>query len=126
VVLGYELKRDYQRWLDEHDGDRDDYDGHPDRSQQEVEQWATEYHLPCFDEQVHFPDVRLEYEERDGCRDREDIEVTTVNYRGARAAATARSGFSCYGGASARISGYGGGGGRGGGCVGGFAEEFWD
>ena len=31
VVLDYELKRDYQKWLHEHDAERDDYDGHPDR-----------------------------------------------------------------------------------------------
>jgi hypothetical protein len=38
----------------------------------------------------------------------------------------ARSGFSCYGGSSARIGGRSGGG-RGGGRTGaGLAEEFWD
>ena len=31
VILDYELKRDYHRWLHERDRDRDDYDGHPDR-----------------------------------------------------------------------------------------------
>jgi hypothetical protein len=44
---------------------------------------------------------------------------------GDHGAAAARSGFSCYGGSSARISGRGGGGGRGGGRNGGLAEEFW-
>jgi hypothetical protein len=34
----------------------------------------------------------------------EDIEVTTVHYRGAHAAAAARSGFSRYSSVSARIS----------------------
>lgn len=29
VVLDYELKREYQKWLHERDHDRDDYDGHP-------------------------------------------------------------------------------------------------
>jgi hypothetical protein len=56
--------------------------------------------------------VRIEYEEPDGRRDHQDVEVTTVHYRGSRAAAAARSGFSCYRGTSARI---GGGGGRSGG-----------
>jgi hypothetical protein len=54
-----------------------------------------------------------------------DIEVITIHYRGAHGAAAARSGFSCYGGASARISGYGGGRGRGGPRPRGLAEELW-
>jgi hypothetical protein len=126
VVLDYELKREYQRWLHEHAGDRCDYDGHPDRDEQEIAHWALEHDLPYFDEQVHFPDLRIEYEEIDGRRDHEDVEVTTIHYRGAHGVAAARSGFSCYGGASARISGHGGGGSRGGGRTGGLAEEFWD
>ena len=39
-----------------------------------------------FDEQVHFPDLRIEYEDRDGCRRQEDVEITTGHYRGAHAA----------------------------------------
>ncbi len=122
VVLDYELKREYQQWLHEHDRDRDDYDGHPDRDHREVEQWALEHDLPYFDEQVHFPDLRIEYEEIDGRRDHEDLEVITIHYRGAHRAAAARSGFSAHGGSSARISG---GGSRGGGRNGGLAEEIW-
>ena len=125
VVLDYELKRDYQKWLHERDRDRDDYDGHPDRDQHEIEQWAREHDLPYFDEQVHFPDLRIEYEERDGRRGREDVEVVTLHYRGGHRAAASRSGFSCYSGFSARISGRRGGG-RGGGRSGGLAEELWD
>jgi hypothetical protein len=57
---------------------------------------------------VHFPDVRIEYEDADGRSRLEDVEVTTVHYRGTHAAATAKSGFSRYSGLSARISGRGG------------------
>jgi hypothetical protein len=121
VILDYELKRDYQKWLHEHDRDRDDYDGHPDRDPHEIEEWARERDLPYFDEQVHFPDARIEYEESDGRWDHVDVEVVTLHYRGAHGSATARSGFSCYGGASARIGGRSGRGGR----HGGLAEEFW-
>jgi DNA-binding MarR family transcriptional regulator len=120
VVLDYELKRDYQKWLHERDHDRDDYDGHPDREAHEIEEWARGHDLPCFDEQVHFPDARIEYEADDGRWDHVDVEVVTVHYRGAHGAAAARSGFSCYGGSSARISGR-----SGGGRHGGLAEEFW-
>src|SRR5256712_1339296 len=56
VVLDYELKREYQRWLHERDKDRDDADGRPDREPHEIEEWAHEHDLPYFDDQVHFPD----------------------------------------------------------------------
>jgi len=105
VVLDYELKRDYQKWLHERDRDRDDYDGHPDREPHEIEEWAREHDLPYFDEQVHFPDARIEYEDADGRWDHVDVEVMTVHYRGAHGSAAARSGFSCYGGSSARVGG---------------------
>ncbi len=107
VALDYELKREYQKWLHEHDANRDNYDGHPDRGEAEIRDWALEHDLPYFDGQVHFPDCRIEYEHTDGRRDHEDIEVLTIHYRGAHGSAAARSGFSCYGAASARTSGKG-------------------
>jgi hypothetical protein len=115
VVLDYELKREYQQWLHERDRDRDDADGRPDRTAHEVEEWAHDHGLPYFDDQVHFPDLRIEYEEPDGRWDHQDVEVTTVHYRGAHRAAAAQSGFSSYRASSARIGGRGGGGGRTGG-----------
>jgi hypothetical protein len=115
VVLDYELKREYQQWLHERDRGRGDADGRPDRNAHEVEEWAHEHDLPYFDDQVHFPDLRIEYEASDGRLDHQDVEVTTVHYRGEHGAAAARSGFSCYRGSSARIGGGSGGGGRGGG-----------
>jgi hypothetical protein len=81
---------------------------------------TLEHDLPYFDEHVHFPDLRIEYEDIGGRRDHEDVEVVTLHYRGAHGAAVARSGFSCYGGSSARISGRSGGGRR----HGGLAEEL--
>jgi hypothetical protein len=103
VVLDHELKREYQQWLHAHDGQRDDYDGHPDREPHEIEEWAREYDLPYFDEQVHFPDVRIEYQDADDRWEHLDVEVVTVHYRGAHGGAVARSGFKCYGGSSARV-----------------------
>jgi len=123
VVLDYELKREYQQWLHERDRDRDDYDGHPDRDAREIEEWALEHSLPYFDEQVHFPDLRIEYAEPDGRSRHEDVEVLTIHYRGAHGAAAARSGFTAYRGFSARIGGRSGRGGRGG-RNGGLAEEL--
>jgi hypothetical protein len=69
--------------------------------------------LPYFDDRVHFPDVRIEYEWPDGRREIEDVEVTTPHYRGAHASAKARAGFTCVKGSSSRV---GGGSGRSGGA----------
>lgn len=124
VALDYELKREYQRWLHERDKDHDDYDGHPDRTPDEIRDGAHEHDLPYFDEEVHFPDVRIEYEDPDGRWGCQDVEVVTPHYRGAHGASVARSGFSCYRGVSLKISGRSGGG-RSGGRSGSLAEELW-
>lgn len=125
VRLDYELKREYQQWLHERDRDRPDADGRPDRDEREIEQWAHDHDLPYFDEQVHFPDCRIEYRDIDGREDQVDVEVTTEHYRGAHGAAVARSGFSCHRGSSARIGGRSGGSSRGGSPFDpGFAEEL--
>jgi DNA-binding MarR family transcriptional regulator len=103
VQLDRELKREYQRFLQERNrGDRDS-DGRPDRSQAEIAAWAREHDLPYFDDQVHFPDVRIEYEDANGDIRFEDIEVVTEHYRGAHGAAATRCGFSTY--ASRRAGG---------------------
>lgn len=96
VVLDYELKRDYQRFLQERNRGRSDSNGRPDRTPEEIARWAREHHLPYYDEQVHFPDARIEYEDRDGRSRHEDLEVVTGHYRGAHAAASAPSGFTRY------------------------------
>ena len=98
VELDREPKREYQRFLQERNrGDRDS-DGRPDRTPDEIQEWAREQQLPYFDEQVHFPDVRIEYEDANGDVRWEDVEVTTEHYRGGHASAAARSGFSIYSG----------------------------
>jgi hypothetical protein len=105
VVLEEELKRDYQRFLQASNRGRRDATGRPDRNAEEIARWARERHLPCVDGHVEFPDVRIEYDERDGRRGIEDVEVTTPHYRGAHAAAKARAGFTCYRGVGARVGG---------------------
>jgi hypothetical protein len=108
VVLDHELKREYQEWLQERNRGRSDSDGRPDRDSREIEEWARDHDLPYFDESVHFPDFRIEYELR-GRDEHEDVEVVTEHYRGAHAASVARCGFRCYG----RTGGSGRSGGRG-------------
>jgi DNA-binding MarR family transcriptional regulator len=96
VALDRELKRDYQRFLQERNrGDRDS-DGRPDRTVEEIREWARQHDLPYFDDQVHFPDLRIEYEDAHGDVRWEDLEVTTEHYRGAHGAAASRSGFSIH------------------------------
>jgi hypothetical protein len=109
VVLEVDLRREYQEWLQEHNKGNPDSDGRPDRDPREIEAWAREHDLPYFDEQVHFPDFRIEYE-RDGRDHHEDVEVMSEHYRGAYAASKAQAGFTCYRGGGGR----GGGGSRGG------------
>jgi DNA-binding MarR family transcriptional regulator len=96
VVLDYELKRDYQRFLHERNRGKKDCDGRPDREPEEIARWAREQDLPYDDGHVHVPDARIEYEDRDGLSRHEDLEIVTGHYRGAHAGAVARSGFSCY------------------------------
>lgn len=105
VVLDYELKRDYQQWLHERDRGYAGADRRPDRNEDEIQDWAYEHDLSYFDGHVHFPDLRIEYEDIDGRHDHRDVEILTVHYRGGRASAAARSGFSCHGGSSARAGG---------------------
>lgn len=105
VMLDQELKRDYQEWLQECNRGRPDGDGRPDRDPVEIERWAHEHDLPYFDEQVHFPDFRIEYEV-DGRDRHEDVEVVTEHYRGEHARSVVRAGFRCYG-SSGRSGGRG-------------------
>ena len=105
VVLDYELKREYQQFLQERNRGRADSDGRPDRDECEIREWAYEHELPCYDGHVHFPDARIEYVDADGRLDHVDVEVVTLHYRGAHGSAASRSGFSTFRGASARTGG---------------------
>lgn len=98
MALDRELKRDYQRFLQARNRSDLESDGRPDRTVEEIEEWAREHGLPFFDDHVHFPDLRIEYEDVNGEIRWEDVEVTTEHYRGGHAAAVARSGFSIHDG----------------------------
>ncbi|HTV01049.1 MAG TPA: hypothetical protein VMF13_10940 [Luteitalea sp.] len=122
VVLDHELKREYQQFLQEPNRGDAHSDGRPGRSREEAHEWADRQDLPWFDDRVHFPDCRIEFEDRYGRDQHRDIEVTTPHYRGGHAAATARAGFSCHRGAGFSVGHGGGRGGRG--PRGGLAEEL--
>jgi hypothetical protein len=124
VVLDYELKRDYQRFLHERNRGRKDCDGRPDREPEEIARWAREHALPYEDGHVRIPDARIEYEDRYGRSRHEDIEIVTAHYRGAHAGAVARSGFSCYLAIGSMFGGCASTGRRGGSCHPRLAEEL--
>jgi hypothetical protein len=98
VVLDYELKREYQHFLQERNRGRADSTGRPDRTPEEIAAWAKDHDLPCDGNRVRFPDARIEFADCDRQEQHRDIEVVTPHYRGAHAAAVARSGFQSYGG----------------------------
>ena len=75
VILEQDLKREYQEFLQEHNRNRPDSDGRPDRDEDEIRDWAREHDLPYLDGQVHFPDYRIEYIEADGRERHEDVEL---------------------------------------------------
>jgi hypothetical protein len=95
VILEQDLKREYQEFLQEPNRGRSDSDGRPGRDENEVRDWAREHDLPYFDDQVHFPDYRIEYE-LDGRELHQDVELFTPHYRGAHAASHAQTGFRIY------------------------------
>jgi hypothetical protein len=100
VVLDYELKRAYQRFLQEHHRAERNATGRPDRTPEEIEAWAIDHHLPVNDGHVRFPDVRIEYQHPDGRLDREDLELTTEHYSARQMARKAASGFTVVRGSS--------------------------
>jgi len=105
VVLEGDLKRDYQRFLQERNRDKSDSDGRPTRTREEVREWAQEHDLPIANDRVQFPDFRIEYELPDGRREIEDVEVTTAHYRGAHAAGKVQAGFTRFRGVGGRVGG---------------------
>jgi DNA-binding PadR family transcriptional regulator len=106
VVLDYELKRQYQTFLQERNRDRADSDGRPDRSREEITQWAIEHDLPVVNDRVQFPDFQIESERPDDRRDVDNVEVTTVHYRGRHASGKVAAGFTRFRSNTARIGGW--------------------
>jgi hypothetical protein len=102
VVLDYELKREYQRFLQAHNRGNSQSSGRPNRSPQEIHGWAAAHHLPVEDGRVQFPDVRIEYEHPDSRQDREDLELATEHYNARQMAGKRASGFTVVRGSSRR------------------------
>ena len=77
VILDYELKREYQHFLQERHRLRADSTGRPDRTPEEIAAWAKDHDLPYDRHRVRFPDARIEFEDRDRQERHRDIEVVT-------------------------------------------------
>jgi hypothetical protein len=105
VVLDYELKRNYQRFLQANNHEHRRTSGRPDRSPEEIRAWADAHGLSVVDDRVQFPDVRVEYERADGRADREDIEVATEHYSRQQIAAKQAAGFQMQSSGAGRIGG---------------------
>lgn len=108
VVLEEELKADYQRFLQRRNRGRRGARGEPERDQEAIDRWAREHQLHSENGHVDLPDLRIEYDDRDGRRCVEDVEVVTPHYRGEHAAAKASTGYTQYRAVGARVGGVGG------------------
>ena len=84
VVLDYELKREYQQFLQERNRGRADSTGRPDARPGRSPPGAKDHDLP-YRNRVRFPDARIEFENRDRQEQHRDIEVVTPHYRDAHA-----------------------------------------
>jgi hypothetical protein len=108
VIVDYELKREYQRFLQANNRGGHRSSGRPDRSPEEVRAWAAANGLPIVRDRVQFPDVRIEYEHPDGRRDHEDLELATGHYNSRQMAAKHAAGFRIHHSVASRLRGGGG------------------
>lgn len=88
VVLDYELKKHLYRDLAKLGKDRNSADG--------KHAIAEKHGLRVVRGKIPVPDVRIEYETRDGERARVDLELATGHYRGRNLSEKVRAGFSLY------------------------------
>jgi hypothetical protein len=103
IVLDYELKRDYQTFLnrpDKPEGTTKDED---------MRNFAEAARLPIVDDHLELPDLRIEYETVDGRIEYRDVELVTEHYTRGQLAGKGAAGFALYRAAGAgRARGEGG------------------
>jgi hypothetical protein len=88
VVLDYELKRDYQTFLNRPDKADDPHE--------DLEQFAEGAKLPIIDGHLELPDLRLEYESVDGRVEYRDVELVTEHYSRGQLGGKRAAGFAMY------------------------------
>ena len=90
IVLDYELKRQYQTFLNR-----------PDRPDQadpgdDPKAFAATTGLPIVDGHLELPDLRIEYETPDGRLEYRDVELVTEHYSRGQLAGKSAAGFALY------------------------------
>jgi len=89
-VLDYDLKKEINRQLAR-------ARNLPRAEQQRIRQAAAEQHgLKLVDNKIALPDLRIEYEDRNGDRAQIDLELVTEHYKSRHIAQKANAGFSLY------------------------------
>jgi hypothetical protein len=97
IVLDYELRRDYQTFLNRPDK--------PEASDAEADVgiFAASRDLPIVDGHLELPDLRIEYEGADGTMHHRDVELVTEHYSRSQLAGKSQAGFTLYRAAGARL-----------------------
>lgn len=90
VVLDYELKHDYQMFLNRSDRADDQED------ESDLRTFAAAAQLPVVDGHLELPDVRIEYETPDGRIEYRDLELVTEHYSRNQLAGEAQAGFTLF------------------------------
>jgi hypothetical protein len=90
VILDYELKREYQTYLNRHD--------RPEEGErtEDMTAFAAASGLPIVDGHLELPDLRIEFETPDGRLEHRDVELVTEHYSRAQLAGKAAAGFARY------------------------------
>jgi hypothetical protein len=90
IVLDYELKRDYQTFLNRSDP--------PEGSSlhDDMRAFAEAAGLPVVDDHLELPDLRIEYETSDGRLEYRDVELVTEHYSRGQLAGKTAAGFALY------------------------------
>lgn len=95
VVLDYELKREYHTYVHRQQG----AGATPAEARAA---FAREHDLPFAKGRIELPDVRIEYEDRDGVLQRRDLELATEHYSRSQLSGKHASGFRVYRAAGVR------------------------
>jgi len=96
IVLDYEMKHDYQTFLNREDRPAD---ADLDRDRQT---FADANDLTVVDGHLELPDVRIEYETEAGRLEYRDVELVTEHYSRGQLGGKAKAGFACYRAAGSR------------------------
>lgn len=90
VVLDYELKREYQRFLNRKD--------RPDDATLESDRraFAEAHDLYIVRGHLELPDLRIEYETAHGRGEHRDVEIVTEHYSRGQISGKTGAGFACY------------------------------